>query len=114
MLPTRQDILARWQVRTPRKGPVSNSSTAVPPRVGLTLRHAGVPFRTGLSPAARTLQPMTLVLGDVRLDLRQFPNLMPQRLRVAAGQLLAATPALGRFERLPPLALVGGTERARQ
>ncbi len=39
---------------------------------------------------ARTRQPVPLVLGHVRLDLRQFPDLMPQRLRVAARELRPA------------------------
>ena len=51
---------------------------------------------------------MTLILGDVRLDLRQFPDLMPQRLGVAARQFLAAAAALSRLERPTSLQSLGG------
>ena len=55
---------------------------------------------------------MPLVFGHLRLDLGQFPHLMPQRLRVAARELRAATSAFGRFERLHVVALVGGNQRS--
>jgi len=54
---------------------------------------------------------MPLVLGHVRLDLGQFPHLVPQRLRVAARELRAAAPTLGRLQRLHVVALVGGNQR---
>ena len=41
---------------------------------------------------------MPLVLGDDRLDLRQFKHLMTQRLRIAARKRPAATPALRWFQ----------------
>ena len=53
---------------------------------------------------------MPLVLGDVRLDFWQFPQLMPQRLRVAAAELRAATPALGGPQPLHVVALVCGNQ----
>ena len=53
---------------------------------------------------------MPLILGHVRLDLGQFPHLVPQRLRVAARELRAAAPALGRPERLHVVTLVGGNQ----
>jgi hypothetical protein len=40
---------------------------------------------------------MPPILGDVRLDLGQFPHLMTQRSGVPAAELFAATPALGRL-----------------
>ena len=50
---------------------------------------------------------MALVFGHQRLDLGQFPYLMPQRFRVAARKLLATSSAFGRFERLHVGALMG-------
>jgi hypothetical protein len=55
---------------------------------------------------------MPLVLGDGRFDLGQFPHLMPQRLGVAAGELRAATPTLGRLENLNIIAIARGQQRA--
>ena len=54
---------------------------------------------------------MPLILSHVRLDLGQFPHLMPQRLRVAARQLLAATPTFGGLQRLDVVALLRGNQR---
>ena len=53
---------------------------------------------------------MPLILAHVRLDLGQFPHLVPQRLRVAAGGLRAAAPALGWPQRLHVVTLVGGNQ----
>ena len=55
---------------------------------------------------------MALVFGHQRLDLGQFPYLMPQRLRVAARELRPTTSAFGRFERLHVVALVGWNQRS--
>ena len=55
---------------------------------------------------------MPLIFGHVRLDLWHFPHLVPQRLRVVAGELRAATSALGRLEPLHVVALVGGNQRS--
>jgi len=55
---------------------------------------------------------MPLVLGHMRLDLRQFPDLVPQRLGVAPGELLAAASALGRLQRLHLVAVLGGDQRS--
>ena len=48
---------------------------------------------------------MPLVFGHQRLDLRQFPDLMSQRLGVVAAELRAATAAFGRFEPLHVVAV---------
>jgi hypothetical protein len=56
-------------------------------------------------------ESMPLVFGHMRLDRRQFPHLMPQRLRIAAGKLCSATAARGRLERLDLVALVRRHER---
>jgi hypothetical protein len=53
---------------------------------------------------------MPLIFGDMGLDLGQFPDLVPSRLRVAARELSAATPALDRLQRLHVVALFGGDE----
>ena len=55
---------------------------------------------------------MPLILGDDRLDLGQFPHLMPQRLRVAARELRPAAAALGRPQRLHVVTLVAGDQRS--
>ena len=70
----------------------------------------GGQFRTGRFAATRARQPMPLILGHMRLDLGQFPHLMPQRLGVAAGELRAAAATLGRLQRLNVVALVGGNQ----
>ena len=80
------------------------------PRPRLALRHADGQFRTRRFATAGACQPMQLVLRHVRLDLGQFPHLMPQRFRVAARELLAATPTFGRPQRLHVVALVGGNQ----
>lgn len=54
---------------------------------------------------------MQLILGDVRLDLRQFPDLMSLWLRIFASEFLAATAALARLELLDVIPLVGGPQR---
>ena len=46
-----------------------------------------------------------MILRHVRLDLGQFPHLMPPGLRVAAREFRAATPALGRLDDLNVVAL---------
>ena len=46
--------------------------------------------------AARADQSMPLILPDERLGFGQFPDLMPQRIRVAAGEFPAAPAAGGR------------------
>jgi hypothetical protein len=55
---------------------------------------------------------MALVFGHQGLDLRQFPDLMPQRLRITAGEFLATTSAFGQFESLHVVALVAGNQRS--
>jgi hypothetical protein len=52
------------------------------------------------------LQAVPLILRHVPLDWRQFPNLMPPRLGVTAGQLRAATTALGGLQPVDFVALV--------
>jgi hypothetical protein len=51
-----------------------------------------------------------LVLGDVRLDVGQFPDLVTQGFRVAAGQPLAAPSAFRRLQPLHVVTLVGGDQ----
>ena len=55
---------------------------------------------------------MPLVFGHVRLDLGQFPHLMPQGCGIAAGEFLAAASALSRLERLHVVAVLGGDQRS--
>ena len=81
------------------------------PWARLTLRHARGQFRTGRLPAGRATKPMPLILAHVRLDLGQFPHLMPQRLRVTTRQLLAAAPTFAGLKRLYVVALFGGNQR---
>ena len=54
---------------------------------------------------------MALVFGHARPDLRQFPDLVSQRLGVVARELRPATSALGRLERLHVVALVAWNQR---
>src|SRR3990172_6462293 len=54
---------------------------------------------------------MTLVFGDVRLDLGKLPDLMPQRLGIAAAEPLTAAAALGRLEFLHLVAVLAGNQR---
>ena len=77
------------------------------PRSRLALRHAAAAASAQRCLAATgTRQPMPLIFGHDRLDLGEFPDLMPQRFRVAARELRAATSALGRSQRLHVVALV--------
>jgi hypothetical protein len=46
-----------------------------------------------------------------RLDLGQFPHLMPQGIGIAAGELLAAASAFRRFGRLHVVAVLRGDQR---
>src|SRR3990172_1843925 len=77
----------------------------------LPLGHACGQLRTGRFTAGGTCQPMPLVLGHDGLDLGQFPHLVPQRLRVAARELLATTPTFSRLEWLHAVAVFGGNQR---
>ena len=61
--------------------------------------------------AIRAAQTMTLVLGDKRLDLRQFPNLMSQWSGIVTPQTSATLATRSRFKRHHFLALVGGNQR---
>ena len=54
---------------------------------------------------------MSLVFGHLRLDRRQFPHLMPQRLRIAARKLRPAAAACGWCECLDVVALLGRNQR---
>jgi hypothetical protein len=70
-----------------------------------TMLTTGFDHRQHRLAAVRTRKPMSLILGDDRFDCRQIPNLMSQRIGIAAREFLAATAALGRFERLHLVAL---------
>jgi hypothetical protein len=54
---------------------------------------------------------MPLVFGDVRPNLWQFPDLMPQWGKIASPQPRAATTALGWLERLHRVTFVRGDQR---
>ncbi|QDU59442.1 hypothetical protein Pan216_02700 [Planctomycetes bacterium Pan216] len=54
---------------------------------------------------------MTTVLRDHRLDFREFPHLMPQRIGVLSRQRRVATPAGLRQQRHDFLAFLGGNQR---
>ena len=53
---------------------------------------------------------MQLIFGNDRLDRRQLPDLMPQRLRIGAGETLTAVSTGLRPTRDDVLALVAGNE----
>jgi hypothetical protein len=53
---------------------------------------------------------MQLIFSHVRLDLGQFPDLMPARLGIVAGQFRAAAATLRGLHRLNVIALFGGNE----
>ena len=78
----------------------------------LALRHARRQLRAGHFTAVSTREPMTPVLGDVRLDLGQFPHLVAERGGVATAKRCPALAALARLELLDLVALAGGHERA--
>ena len=78
----------------------------------LALRHARRQLRAGQFTAVSTREPMTPVLGDVRLDLGQFPHLVAERGGVATAKRCPALAALARLELLDLVALAGGHERA--
>jgi hypothetical protein len=59
------------------------------------------PAESGATSSAR----MALIFSHMRLDLGQFPYLMPQRLRVVARELRAATPTFAWLERFHFLAV---------
>lgn len=65
------------------------------PRPGLPRRHAFRQFAAGGATAGAE-QPVLLIFPDDRLDVREFPDLMADRLRIGSLQESAATPALGR------------------
>ena len=77
----------------------------------LALRHARRQLRAGQFTAVSTREPMTPVLGDVRLDLGQFPHLVAERGGVATAKRCPALAALARLELLDLVALAGGHER---
>ena len=77
----------------------------------LTDRHAGREFPAGRRPATGTGEPVPLVLRDQRLDLRQFPHLMPQRFGIVAQQLDSASTTGGGPEQHYVLALVRRKQR---
>jgi hypothetical protein len=64
------------------------------PRSGLALGNAGGQLAAGAFPAARADQPMQLVFRHQRLDFRNLPDLVPQRLRVDARQRFATSAAI--------------------
>ena len=74
--------------------------------------HAAGQLRTGRFPAAGARQAMPLVFGDVGLDLRQFPHLVPKRFGIAPRELFAAAAAFGRLQRLHLVARLSGQQRA--
>lgn len=63
-------------------------------RASLAGRHTVGKFRTSAA-TARADQAMALILGDVRLDLGKFPDLMTQRFGIDTGERLATTATLG-------------------
>ena len=69
---------------------------------GLPLGYACRKFAAGADRTTRTDQPVQLVFGDQRLDLRNLPDLMPQGLGIGAGVLAAR-----RLTGVPPLSLFG-------
>ena len=54
---------------------------------------------------------MALIFDDDRLDFGQFPHLMPQRVAIAASQLLAAAPTRIWFEGDDLVASLGWNQR---
>src|SRR6056297_400001 len=66
---------------------------------GLTVRGALGQLSTGRGPATEAGQAVSLIFGDGGPDRGQFPDLLPQRLVVAASQFLAASPARLRIKR---------------
>jgi hypothetical protein len=68
--------------------------------------------RTGGFPATRTAQPMPLIFSDDRLNLGQFPDLMPRRASIIAREDRTATPTLFRFKRKDFLAFLRGNQRS--
>ena len=81
------------------------------PRPGLAGRDTGGQVATG-GAAAATDQSMPLVFGDDRLDFGQFPDLMPQRLRIDAGSVRRPQRRqLRRHTRDHVLALLDGNQR---
>ena len=80
-------------------------------RTRLAGGHAGRQLAAGAGRATRTHQPMQLIFGHMRLDGGNLPDLMPQRLGVAASQPLAATTARRRLDGDHVLALLAGKQR---
>ncbi len=80
------------------------------PWPSLPHRHSGRQLGTCAFSAAWTNQSMLLIFRHVGLDFGKFPHLMPQRLGICAGELLAATSALLGFQRLDIVTLFGRQE----
>src|SRR6185295_246357 len=81
------------------------------PRPRLSGRHALGQFTTG-GATARAGESMLLVFGNHRLDFGKFPNLMTQRLGIAALKSFAATPTFGGHTGHDLLTLLGRNQIA--
>ena len=68
------------------------------PRSRLAGRHSRRQCRTGCFAPARASEPMPLVFRHKRLDLGQFPDLMPQRGGIRSREPRCAPPACGGLE----------------
>ncbi len=64
------------------------------PGPSLALRNARRKLAKGACGASWTRQPVQLILRHQRFDLRDFPNLVPQRFRIQADQHLPASAAV--------------------
>jgi hypothetical protein len=78
---------------------------------GLAVRHSRRKFGAGARPTTRADQSMPLVFRDQRLDLGNFPDLVPQRFRVTASERFTTPPTCLGFERDDGLTLLGGNQR---
>lgn len=75
----------------------------------MSARHARGQFAAGGATAGAD-EPMLLVFGNERLDVRQFPDLLAERLGIGALEGFAATSAGARHARHALLALRAGKQ----
>lgn len=77
----------------------------------LTVRHTRREFPTGRDAAARTVQAVALIFRDLRLDLGDFPDLVPERFDVVSGQGATAQATRRRLQADNLMTLLGRNQR---
>ena len=101
----RGSAFALTEVRHQQRGERDQS------RPGLPSRHTGRQRSTGRLSAARTGQPMPLILGHLRPDVGEFVDLMPQRFAIVTDQSGLTPSTLTRLQWHHSITLFGRYQR---